>query len=547
MTKYLALPALLLVIAFAATADQKSETPKSLAPLVEKVNVSVINVDVTVTSRTGQPAMDLKPADFEVFEDGKPQTITNFYVVDHAVVRQEGAGAPAATQTTSDTHFRRKAVLLIDNHFVDKRRRDECLRELRKFIQSDYAGEYDWSIGVIGGGVHMILPFTADKAAINAVLDNVIARGTIAPVAQVTPEAIADPSQRVVGGGERGDAAAASALASAMVQRRAEVEAEVDRDFRFLNALDAIRASARAVIDACRALSPMDGKKLIVLVTGGMEIDNRTADPRSLSSFSSPGDHDREAADIRESMAREANAANVNLYLINAVGTASPVLGFDTGQGNPATALGNDVRNLDSFPSALARETGGMYLTSNTLADSIRTIDTVSSTFYSIGYKPSHFEDGKYHSITVRLKKPGYVVRSRSGYVDESNDTRFEEAMKVALSTAVPQGLLPVHVEVGRGVPKGEYSIVPVTASMPLKRLTTIRNGDKNSGRVHVYISVFDQTDANVGYHHAVQDFQLTDAQLRDIENFRYTMKVDLHPGLYRAVVVLRDDVTDEV
>ncbi|HSP15496.1 MAG TPA: VWA domain-containing protein [Thermoanaerobaculia bacterium] len=510
-------------------------------PLVEKINVSVINVDVTVLDRAGAPVSTLTAADFEVFEDGKPQKITNFYAVDHAVIRQEIA--PPGTQPLPETRFRRKAVLLVDNHFVEKRKRDEALRELRKFIESDYAGEYDWAIGVIGGGVHMIQPFTSDKAAINAVLDRVISRGTIAPVAQLNTGAIADPASRPTG---------RTPEANAALEERARTLIEVDKDFRFMSALEAIRASARAVIDACRALAPMDGKKLIVLVTGGMEIENRMPDPASPSRFTSAGDNDRDAAEIREAMVREANAANVNLYLINAAGVVNPVGGFDVSHKNDPIAVRSEIRNFDSLPSALASQTGGMYLTNNVVSQAIRTIDAVSSTFYSIGYRPSHFEDGRYHRIDVRVKGKSYTVRSRAGYVDESNDARIEESMKVAVSASVRGGALPVHVELGEKVAKGGLSVVPVTASLPLNLVTTIHRGDTNAGRMHVYLSVFDQTDANVGFNHAVQDVELTDQQRKDVAanpttNFRYTMKVDLRPGVYRAVIVLRDELSDEM
>src|SRR5450755_2229057 len=114
-----------------------------LPPLVERVNVSVINVDVTVTNRAGAPVTDLSPDDFEVLEDGKPQKITNFYVVDHAAVRDELAGSNPAP-SAPPTRFRRKAVLLVDNHFIDKKRRNDALVQLRKFIDSDYASDYDW-------------------------------------------------------------------------------------------------------------------------------------------------------------------------------------------------------------------------------------------------------------------------------------------------------------------------------------------------------------------------------------------------------------------
>lgn len=505
-------------------------------PLVEKINVSVINVDATVVDQSGVPVSNLTANDFEVFEDGKPQKITNFYAVDHATVRPELTSQPAAPQT----RFRRKAVLIVDNHFVDKRRRDAALRQLRQFIDSDYAGQYDWSVAIIAGGVHVVQPFTSDKAVIDATLDRVIRGGTIAQVAAITGNGqIADPSQR------------ASMVASG-AEDRAAAMTRFDKDARFATTLDAMRASARAVIDACRAYSSIDGKKLIVLVTGAMEIDNRQPES-NIRVMDRAADNVKDAMDIREAMIREANAANFNIYVVNAEGVTSPVQGFDVSERLPGEGVRGDVRSNDTFAVGLASQTGGMYLTSNVLQESIKTIDNVSATFYSIGYSPSHFEDGKYHRIKVRVKNnPAYQVLSRSGYLDASTDTRLEESLKVAASTAVPEGDLPVRIEVGNKASNGRAFTVPVRAALPLGRLTVVKQGGHNAGRVHVYLSIFDQDGKNIGFQHAVQDFALTDAQLKEAlappeTNFRYTMKVQLKPGLYRVVMALRDDVSDEV
>jgi VWFA-related protein len=504
-----------------------------LPPLVERVNVSVINVDVTVTNRAGAPVTDLTPDDFEVLEDGKPQKITNFYVVDHAAVRDELAGS---SNPAPSARFRRKAVLLVDNHFIDKKRRNDALVQLRKFIDSDYASDYDWSIGIISAGVHVIQPFTADKAAINATIDRVMGGGVIGQVVAIDHGPIGDPSEPV----------GATAVARRAFAERDTDLVNLDNDARFATSLEAIRASARAVIDACRAYASVDGKKLIVLVTSGMEIDNRQGDVRNWR----PGDNDRKAAEIRESMVREANAANFNIYVVNAGGVTNPVAGFDVSQGETAS-LG-EVRTLDSFPAALASQTGGMYLTSNTIGASIRKIDAISATFYSIGYRPSHFEDGKYHAIKVRVKKPGYEVFSRSGYLDQPSEQRLEDSLKVAAGALLPEGSLPVRIAVGSKVAKGRAFSVPVTISVPMHFITTLNGGDVAEGRVHLYLSVFDDSDANIAFEHVVQPVELSPAQVRQLAatpdaNFRYGMKVELKPGVYRVVVALRDELSDEL
>src|SRR5713226_1979493 len=82
-----------------------------LPPLVERVNVSVINVDATVFDRSGKPVTNLTKDDFEIFEDGKPQKIANFYVIESAVPRVEVEASTAAAQPAPvEKRFRRKAI-----------------------------------------------------------------------------------------------------------------------------------------------------------------------------------------------------------------------------------------------------------------------------------------------------------------------------------------------------------------------------------------------------------------------------------------------------
>jgi hypothetical protein len=80
--------------------------------------IELIEVDAIVTDRDGNPVKDLTAADFEVFEDGRPQTIQTFRFVDlpyqtvsPEVESSEDVEAGVATNTGNEGRI---YVLLLD-------------------------------------------------------------------------------------------------------------------------------------------------------------------------------------------------------------------------------------------------------------------------------------------------------------------------------------------------------------------------------------------------------------------------------------------------
>jgi VWFA-related protein len=126
-------------------------TPKKLEGVPDyslKVNVPLVNVDVLVTSKSGEFVPGLKQEHFRIFEDGVPQTITSFNV----------SQAPIT------------AVLLIEfastNYFF-----------MRDALQASYAfagtlKKDDWvAVSYYDMQPHILVDFTQDKKAIYGALN----------------------------------------------------------------------------------------------------------------------------------------------------------------------------------------------------------------------------------------------------------------------------------------------------------------------------------------------------------------------------------------
>ena len=62
-------------------AAQDDDETRRQGIFIDTVDVSLINVEVRATSKDGTPVADLTVDDFEIFDDGQPMEITNFYRV----------------------------------------------------------------------------------------------------------------------------------------------------------------------------------------------------------------------------------------------------------------------------------------------------------------------------------------------------------------------------------------------------------------------------------------------------------------------------------
>jgi hypothetical protein len=140
------------VIALAVTsgsaqnpAPKPQENPEREKPLV-RVNVDLVQMDVVVTGAKGNHGADLKPEEFEILENGKPQRITNFsFLAGEEVARVAVTPAPAvkdkrtpappvAPVPVAPGQANRTMVVLIDDLGMSQQSYMDVRAALEKFI-----------------------------------------------------------------------------------------------------------------------------------------------------------------------------------------------------------------------------------------------------------------------------------------------------------------------------------------------------------------------------------------------------------------------------
>src|SRR5712692_3642124 len=397
------------------------QAPSASAPLVASIEVKVINVDVTVTDSSGKTVNDLTKDDFEVLEDGQPQAIKNFSVAQRKVRQSD-------TSVVTPQQKRRKIIVLIDNNYIDSRERTLTLDTLDHFVDDRFDQDSEWSLATIGASLDVVQTLTTDKAAIHAAVAKARRTGTVSlRTDSLDREILSDPF------------------------RRAEQHAGYDYDEtvrfqareRTSRHARVLANTARGLIDAARAYSAVDGKKVIVLLTGGMEMNT------SFAAYDS--DRDREMQDRKvaiakmlEQIVREVNGGNMAIYIVNVrpPDMATPQHDVENsgwgGRVGASSTGASDASDVNSAAFTLAASTGGLYFTSTVTRQSLDAIDAMTGNYYSIGYSSPHPEDGKYHSITVRLKKPNLSAAYRRGYLDISPDEQLEQFLRLRFSILQP-------------------------------------------------------------------------------------------------------------
>jgi VWFA-related protein len=114
----------------------------------------------------------------------------------------------------------------------------------------------------------------------------------------------------------------------------------------------------------------------------------------------------------------QANRSNTSFYPIDPRGLA--VFDTDIGPDRPpplqvdAAMLRARLNSLQT----LAVDTDGLAIVnSNNIAAGLKRVVDDLTSYYLLGYYSSARMDGKFHSITVRVKRPGVQVRARRGYL----------------------------------------------------------------------------------------------------------------------------------
>jgi len=554
--------AAVLSAALAVAPRAAAQRPEELPPLVDEITVEVVNVDVVVTDRHGNPVNGLTREEFVLYEDGERREISNFYAFaqDRAQISADAeAGDGGGRGPWGDVATRRRMVLLFDSASLEKRVRNRSIEALERFILEQFDGTYEWAVVAYRDRLQLLQPFTADKTQVLAALSRV--RDLPVQIRRTHAwDALPTEDDSTVSRADSfGLRAGFDQSTDAYITRQ---EFQV-RD-RMLSVMQQFDSTAAAMIQTMRAYAGLPGRKALVLITGGLEV---VPGPSQLFGRGFPGAGAEDRTDPMatlihaelqrryEAIVKTANAAGFAIYPVSGAGVAvaSPYIDVDR-KVSMVFKGGLDVMpseiDVDSAPHVLAEGTGGEYFSTTHFYRAFDDIDDRTANAYVLGFRTDRPPDGKYHRVKVEVTKPGLSVKSREGYLHISRQTRLLEELSTPLTFPKDRGDFPVAVDVLPPERTTDKKVtVTVAGTVPLHQVTLIPQGDSMVGRVYLYLAVYDPKGNLVRLFREQQDIELPadrvaaaapDAPAR----FGITVK-DLERGDYTVTLTLMDEISD--
>src|SRR5688572_24015351 len=152
-------------------------TPAAAQDDVVRITTNLVQVDAVVT-KDGKHVRDLKAEDFEIYEDGRKQTITSFAFISNfpnaarpvSPTAANTAGVPPAGPIQRDV-ARRTVAIVVDDLGMSAESMSHVRRQVRKFIAEDIQPNDLVAIIRTAGEMGALQQFTNDKRMLNRAVD----------------------------------------------------------------------------------------------------------------------------------------------------------------------------------------------------------------------------------------------------------------------------------------------------------------------------------------------------------------------------------------
>ncbi len=531
-------PRLLALAAVAAgaviTAAQAPQAPVPQPPVTFRAEINYVEVDARVVDAAGAFVTSLTQTDFEVLEDGKPQKVSAFSLVNLPVERRPQplfAAAPIEpdVQDNSASRDGRVYVLMLDDQHTHPLRGARTKAAARQFVQK-YIGFNDTAAVLFTSGrADASQEFTNSQTRLLNAVDKFVGR----KLRSSTLERL-DEEARTRGTRQQGE----------------PVDDMLDNE-RGL--------TARTTLDSIRNVATYLGgisgrRKALVYFSEG--IDYNIQDVFNNRSASTVMDATRDAI-------AAATRANVAIYGIDPRGLGAGSDDLIEVQDMPqdaslnlgTSAFYNEARLGQDSLRVLSQETGGFAVVNqNNLAANFERVVADNSSYYLLGYySTNERRDGKFRRIDVRVTRPGLTVRARKGYAaargkadPPKTDGKTAPELRAALLSPLPMSDLPLALAAAVFKGPDKKGAVVVSALIGGRDLPLTEKDGTFNNDLEVVLTAADYSGKSYPGDRATLALRMKPESMQRLRagGFRILNQIDLPPGRYQLRVAAREGNT---
>lgn len=544
---------------------------------VVRITTNLVQLDVLVTDKHGKQVTDLKPEDFQVLEDGRPQKITNFSYVD--------TGSPAAQPSPSPTpkpdknappqppapprklrreDVRRTIALVVDDLSISFSDIYFVRKALHKYIDR-YLGEGDL-VAIIrtSAGAGAAQQFTNDRRVLSAEIERVRpylagngGMSVFAPVENqntgMSPNGIpgSDDSNSTGRGSSQSRNGATRGGSSGGANQKDDADSFREEYFT-VGTLGALRY-------VVNGMSALPGRKSIILFSPGFTLSTTNQDDPRFGT-------DRVLVAARH-LVDQANRASVIIYAIDPRGlvytgltAADDTAGMSPQQmGDLMTSRSTELFETQGGNQFLADQTGGLaFKNSNDILPAPRILEDLRG-YYLMGYRPQgETFNRRFHTITAKLlHHPELTIRARKGFygvpTDEARATKLtrDQQFITALLSPIAAGDVGLMLTALFTNTERAGSLVSAQLRVDAHDLQFTKQADgKYQAKLDVLGVTFADTGRAVDQRGITQTLDLTEEayQRAGRAGLLYTINVPVkRPGAYQLRVALRDNATNRI
>jgi VWFA-related protein len=442
----------LVVLAVAALATPQEPAPAPVFP----ARAERVLLDLVVRDGSGRPVDDLRADEVQVLEDGKPCAIESFRLV-RAEGPKEGRArpapvptpaSPAAAPAISAGEGPASVVGLVFDQLGLEAARNARAAALQMADRPFPRGSV-FAVFKIGQGLSILQSFTEDRATLPGAIER--ATTGVDQARDPARKAGYDNATEEAFATARKALAAASGGASAAEANLLRMEAQMLLLSDQVTREGQGQASLQPLLVIVRGLALVQGRKSLLYFSEGLTV------PPSVE-------------ELFQATLSAANRANVAVYAFDARGlrvrspfeetrsaldlgreAANNALNGEPDLGIEPTVMAQDALRLNrqGVLRDLAESTGGLLVAeTNDLRPGLERVVADLRTYYEIGYTPPNPKaDGRWRAISVKVSRPGVVVRTRRGYYALPPGSPEVQPHELALAKALAATPMPRDVE----------------------------------------------------------------------------------------------------